>query len=59
MKSKTRLLLDTPERLGAIEAVADHFFRQAPRPADHRTRCRLPYTEIVAIIDDALNRDSP
>jgi len=58
MKTKTRLLLDTPERREAIKTLADHFFRKAPRPEDHRPRCRVPYTEIVAIIDEALNRHS-
>ncbi len=58
MKRKTRLLLDTPDRLGAIEAVADHFFREAPRPHRHLPRRRIPYTEIVAIVDEALNRGS-
>ena len=58
-KRKTHKLLDTPQRRGAIGALGDHFFRQAPRPEDHRPRCRIPSTEIVAVIDEALNRDSP
>ncbi len=56
MKRKTRKLLNTPQRRGAIGALGDHLFRQAPRPEDHRPRCRIPSTEIVAIIDEALNR---
>ena len=59
MRNKTLELLDTPANRRAIEALADHFYARAPRVGDEPRGVDVSYADCVAIIDDALNRDSP
>ncbi len=59
MRGKTLELLDTPANRRAIKALADHFYAIAPRVGDDPPGRDVSHDVCVAIIDDALDRDSP